>query len=252
GGDPADEVEEGERDRAQAILDVVPEDPQEQHVAQQVYPAAVQEHARDHAEHCRPQVIAAIERASDVSGHGAPVPEEGLEGRVAPGSGDRQLDGKGDEAGADEPERHDRRPAGGVPVAEGDHWLAAGEAGPSEALGPTRAGCSRARLTPFALIQTRASGSPSSPGSTYIPRMAAQAAGSTARRYWAMNAPSTLDTATIRLFARSSPYMVPTRRAAPDAISVYTGAGRMTASPGSVALQPALLPPTTRRSSPPS
>ena len=42
--DSAREVEEHEPQRAQLVLDVVAEDPEEQHVAQQVQPSAVHEH----------------------------------------------------------------------------------------------------------------------------------------------------------------------------------------------------------------
>ena len=55
--DTADEVEQQERDRAEPILDVVPEDPQEEHVAEQVQPAAVQEHAREHPDRRLAEVV---------------------------------------------------------------------------------------------------------------------------------------------------------------------------------------------------
>ena len=43
GDDAADQVEQQEADPPEAVLDVVAEDPQEQQVAQEVQPAAVQE-----------------------------------------------------------------------------------------------------------------------------------------------------------------------------------------------------------------
>ena len=43
----AEEVEEEEADLAERVLDVVAEDPEEEHVAEQVHPAAVQEHRRE-------------------------------------------------------------------------------------------------------------------------------------------------------------------------------------------------------------
>ena len=167
--DPADEVEQQERDRAEAVLDVVAEDPQEQHVAEQVQPAAVQEHAREHPDVAWPEVGAGLERVGDVGRNGAPLPEERLEGRVAAGGGDRQLDREGHEAGADEGQGDERRPARRVPIPERDHWSASGERWPS-GLGSGR--CRRAasrtagptRWRPFSLIQTIASGSSSMPG----------------------------------------------------------------------------------------
>ena len=47
------EVREQVADPAQAMLDVVPVDPQEQHVAQQVHPSRVQEHRGEHGGHRR-------------------------------------------------------------------------------------------------------------------------------------------------------------------------------------------------------
>ena len=41
---PVSEIEEQELEPAETILDIVAEDPQEQHVAEQMHPAAVQEH----------------------------------------------------------------------------------------------------------------------------------------------------------------------------------------------------------------
>src|SRR3954451_8571214 len=46
GHEAAEDVEEEEAEPAEAVLDVVAEDPQVQHVADQVDPAAVEEHAR--------------------------------------------------------------------------------------------------------------------------------------------------------------------------------------------------------------
>jgi hypothetical protein len=49
-GEPAGEVEGQVPDRPEGILDILAEDRQEQHVAQDVVPAAVQEHGGDPAE----------------------------------------------------------------------------------------------------------------------------------------------------------------------------------------------------------
>ena len=48
--DAAQQVEEHEARRAQAVFDVVAEDPEEEHVAAEVQPPAVQEHRHDDGE----------------------------------------------------------------------------------------------------------------------------------------------------------------------------------------------------------
>ena len=48
GDEPAHQIEDQVGDRAHAIFDVVPEDPEEQHVAADVEPAPVQEHGVEH------------------------------------------------------------------------------------------------------------------------------------------------------------------------------------------------------------
>src|SRR6266545_2471613 len=48
GRDPGREVEEEVQDRSQLVFDVVPEDPQEQHVAADVQPPPVKEHRHEH------------------------------------------------------------------------------------------------------------------------------------------------------------------------------------------------------------
>ncbi len=58
---PHDQVEQGESERAHAVLDVVAEDPQRPHVADDVRPAAVEEHAGQE----RPVVV---DRESDPRG----------------------------------------------------------------------------------------------------------------------------------------------------------------------------------------
>ena len=77
----AGDVEQQERDRAQPVLDVVAEDPEEQHVAEQVQPAAVEEHAGEHPEHRVAGEVAGPERVVDVGGDGGPLLEEPLERR---------------------------------------------------------------------------------------------------------------------------------------------------------------------------
>ena len=54
-GHPDHEIEDREADVTEVVLDVVAEDPQEQHVARDVKDGAVQEHGRDD---CEPDVLA--------------------------------------------------------------------------------------------------------------------------------------------------------------------------------------------------
>ena len=54
-GSAAQQIEDDEAHVAEAIFDVVAEDPQEEHVAEKVPPAGVQEHRREDAEHVEPR-----------------------------------------------------------------------------------------------------------------------------------------------------------------------------------------------------
>ena len=54
----ADQVEDQEPEPPEAVLDVVPEDPQVEHVAEQVQPAAVEELARHERRRLARQVVA--------------------------------------------------------------------------------------------------------------------------------------------------------------------------------------------------
>ena len=57
GGDAAHQIEHDEANMAKAIFDVVAEYPEEQHVAEKVSPAGVQEHRREHGEHGESQQV---------------------------------------------------------------------------------------------------------------------------------------------------------------------------------------------------
>ena len=53
GEDPAHQIEHDEAEMAHGVLDIVAEHPQEQHVAEEVDPAPVQEHVGDEGEALR-------------------------------------------------------------------------------------------------------------------------------------------------------------------------------------------------------
>ena len=53
-GNAAQQVEDDEAHMADSILDVVAEDPQEEHVSEKVSPAGMQEHRREHADQVEP------------------------------------------------------------------------------------------------------------------------------------------------------------------------------------------------------
>ena len=216
--DPAHEVEQEEREPPDPVLDVVAEDPQEQHVAEQVQPAAVQEHAGDHPEHRLPEVVTRFERRRDVRRHRPPAVEEPLEAGIPVGGRDRQLDREGGHAQADQREGDDRCPAGRVAIAERDHLLAAGDEpgdpeapGDADPDGAVPAGWSTARSMPVALSQTRASGSVSTPGSTYNAAQVVPARGPGAE-------PVLAEEGTVHLRQRDHPLVgavVPVDRAGP-------------------------------------
>jgi hypothetical protein len=82
--DARDEIEDREPDPAETVLNVVPEDPQEQHVETEVEDVPVHEHRREHGHQRRParegrlQHLRELRTApDDVAGHGS-VPEGGL------------------------------------------------------------------------------------------------------------------------------------------------------------------------------
>src|SRR5206468_1951635 len=123
GGETAEQVEGDEAGPPEPILDVVAEDPQVEHVADQVDPAAVQEHARDDRDELVRQAIQVARREGrrEVTRDERPVVEQALEGRVAHGRLRSELVAEGDHAEDDQPDRHDRKSPRRVGVAEGDH-----------------------------------------------------------------------------------------------------------------------------------
>ena len=75
----AEQVEAEEPEPPEAILDVVAEDPQVEHVAQQVHPAAVQELAGDQRRGLVRQVVAAAPGRGQVGRDDAPLGDERVE-----------------------------------------------------------------------------------------------------------------------------------------------------------------------------
>ncbi len=117
GDEAAEEVVEDEARFAEAVFDVVAEDPQVPHVAEEVDPAAVEEEVGDEG-----QVGGGIERVAGHAGqeggrHEAPGVHEGGEGRVA----EDELLVEEVEVGEDEEDGGDRPGAGGDVVAEREH-----------------------------------------------------------------------------------------------------------------------------------
>ena len=103
GDDATGQVEEQEPEPPEAVLDVVAEDPQEQQVAQEVQPAAVQELAGQEGQgrgvEPRPAGRTSAVRSA---GHDAPRGHERVE-RVHPAAGQQpELPGEHDEAGDDQ------------------------------------------------------------------------------------------------------------------------------------------------------
>ena len=116
-----EQVEAEEPDAAEAVLDVVAEDPQVEHVAEQVQPAAVQELAGHEGRGLVRQVVAAGPGRGQVGRDDPPLGDERVEGGLAATGRQPQLPGEDHEAGDDDPERDDRGPAGRVGVPQRDH-----------------------------------------------------------------------------------------------------------------------------------
>ena len=124
GGPPAQQIEDGVTHVAHPIFDVVAEDPEVEHVPQQVGPAAVQEHAEEHA-----TAEGRIERgghdlrrlqrsihAREQAGHDRGLLEEAL--HVAAHA---QLEQEGERVQGDERVVDDGNRAGRDVVAQRDH-----------------------------------------------------------------------------------------------------------------------------------
>ena len=118
----AREVEQQERDAAEAVLDVVGEDPQVEQVAQQVQPPAVEELAGDERRGLLRQVVAAPPGRGQVGRHDAPcVDERGRARPRRPLASRPSSTGERDDARDDDADRDHRRPARRVRVAQRDH-----------------------------------------------------------------------------------------------------------------------------------
>ena len=118
---PQRQVEDHEAHVAEAVLDVVAEDPQEQHVAAEMPPPAVQEHRRQH----RRPVRQRNERREIGGGrvlarHDAPGEDEGLDGLFRP----VDLVQEGDDVQDDQCDRDERNAAVLVLVADWKHGIA--------------------------------------------------------------------------------------------------------------------------------
>ena len=98
----AEEIEAEEAEPAEAVLDVVPEDPQVEHVAEQVQPAAVQELAGHQRRGLVRQVVAAAPGGGQFGRDDAPLRDEGIERGLAAAGHQAELPGEDDEAGDDE------------------------------------------------------------------------------------------------------------------------------------------------------
>src|SRR5688500_2743928 len=202
--DPAQQVETEERRPAQAVLDVVPEDPEIEHVADEVQPAGMEEQAgHDAGGTWTGRFAKEVDRNETV------VPEEPVQPGLAAAGNDAELPGEGDAAGGDEEERDQRRPARWICVAERDQ----GAADVREGTGPepappdgwglpagSSAICVRtAGRSESRPIQYMVGGpSPSGSGTTYIARTTFQPVWPPARRYCSMNVPVALSRATTR------------------------------------------------------
>ena len=130
GRDPADQEECREQRAPEPVLHVHGEDPQEQHVAHQVQPAAVQEHVRRTGRSVGArQVVARAQRSHQVRRHQpAPLEEPGERGIAALGE-QHQLPPEHEAAQGQDRRRHQRGPAGGPCVAKRQHLVRSGARG---------------------------------------------------------------------------------------------------------------------------
>ena len=108
---PPTEVERQEAEPAQVVLDVVREDPQEQQVAREVQPAAVQELARDERQRLHAEEADAAQAAVRSAGTTPQAVMNASRASSPPLTWSAELPGEGDEAGGDE--RRSSRPASG-------------------------------------------------------------------------------------------------------------------------------------------
>ncbi len=111
-GEAGGEIEDGEAQMAETVLDVVAEDPEEEHVAEEVRPAAMEEHREDGALDPRHQPGDAQPLAQVARRHEGRLHHERLE----PGP-ERQLPEEGEGVRREDRHGDDRRRPAGVQVA---------------------------------------------------------------------------------------------------------------------------------------
>jgi hypothetical protein len=119
-GDPAGQEEQEEPEPPEPVLDVVPEDPQVEHVAADVEPSAVEEQVGDEGEHGNAQDPAAPKRIKKADRDHPEGAQEGVEGVVAAGRLFCQFEAEDGEADPNDRERHHGPASGRVRVPEGD------------------------------------------------------------------------------------------------------------------------------------
>ena len=117
----SDEVEEEEPHPTEPVLDVVPEDPQVEHVAPEMQPAAVQELAGQQGRRLHRQEPPVVPGRRQVGRDDAPGADEGVEGPVAAARHQPELPGERDDTGDDEGDRDEGRPPGRIGVPKRDH-----------------------------------------------------------------------------------------------------------------------------------
>ena len=137
GHDACSEVEQQEADAAEGFLDVVAEDPQEPHVAEQMAETGVEEHRHHNGEvHVLVGEDGSGRRFGAVA-RGDLLSAQRVPGRELTGDGgvlvhealflgdivERLNEQEDGDVGCDERQRHDRRDGGGVDVPEWDHWF---------------------------------------------------------------------------------------------------------------------------------
>src|SRR6202162_6018455 len=78
---PAEQVEQQIFEVAQIVFNVVPENPQEPHIADHMHPRAVQEHGSQRREKSchHPRPAGSAQKRRDVGGHHAQLKEQDLE-----------------------------------------------------------------------------------------------------------------------------------------------------------------------------
>src|SRR3954449_6312442 len=105
----AEEVEREEANPSEAVLDVVPEDPQVEHVAEQVEPAAMEELAGDERRRRLRQEVTVGPCRRPRGRNDAPMADEVLDRRLAAAREQAELPGEDDETGDDQRQRDERR-----------------------------------------------------------------------------------------------------------------------------------------------